>query len=62
MITYYIWQTLPIDYIFFIKYISWFKLFLCVLLTPFTILLDLILLPFEIISFIIYKIMENRND
>ena len=57
MITFYIWQKLPIDYIFFIKYVNWFKVFLCVLLTPFTILLDLILLPFEIISFIIYIIL-----
>ena len=57
MLTYMFWSSIleGIDEMF------WFMCFAVTFLSIFTIPLDIILMPLEIISFIIYKIIERRN-
>jgi hypothetical protein len=57
MLTYVLWSSIFAD----TDEMFWFMCFCGTLLSIFTIPLDIILMPIEIIAFIIYKIIERRN-
>lgn len=54
MLTYSVWKT-------FIIYIEIWEILSAVFVTIFTIPIDILISPLEIISFIIYKIMKRRK-
>lgn len=59
MITFFMWLILILDKIEEKSFIL--MIFIATFLSVFTALLDIILMPIEIISLIIYKIIERRN-
>lgn len=57
-----IWDNLLYKTVPFYSYITPFRIFICLFFSIFTIPLDILLLPLEIIALIIFKLIPNNKE
>ena len=57
-----VWDNLLYEYILGNCYTTPTRILLCLLLSVFTIPIDIILLPFELLAIIIYAFIPNKGD